>query len=116
MGKPLILDHGWNRQVEGATGYLYYLGMADFYQNTLILGYLLRALTENGRVWSRQTWTNDWLSLRRVHFISQSDCPQFIEIPPPEPARCLAELSGRTGSIYGLGRRSIRSSLPLRVL
>ena len=56
---------GGTGKFEGATGYLYYLGMVDFYQNTLILGYLLRALAENGRVSELPDLEQmTWLSLR----------------------------------------------------
>jgi len=41
---------GGTGKFEGATGYLDYLGKVDFYQNTLVLGYLERPLAENGRV------------------------------------------------------------------
>ena len=51
---------GGTGKFEGATGYLYYLAMADFYQNTLILGYLLRALAEKwARLGAARPGTND---------------------------------------------------------
>ncbi|HEY6765925.1 MAG TPA: hypothetical protein VI386_14265 [Candidatus Sulfotelmatobacter sp.] len=63
---------GGTGKFEGATGYLDYLGMADFYQNTLILGYLLRALAENGCVLELPYLNNDLVMLSVTRPFSKS--------------------------------------------
>jgi hypothetical protein len=49
-GLPIYII-GRTGKFEGARGYLDYLGLADLYQNTLVL-VLCCALAENGRVFS----------------------------------------------------------------